>query len=99
MKDHILKLLGQREYIPSNVPELLRGLNLKPSEQQRLQRALRALEQSGQIARIKGNRYILPKLADLIPGRIQMTRQGRGFLSPDDPNLTEISRSVSNVSP
>jgi ribonuclease R len=91
MDDKILKQLGRRDYVPANVPELLRGLKMAPNQQQNLQKSLRMLEHSGQIARTKGNRYILSKEADLIPGRIQITRQGRGFLAPDDPKLGEIS--------
>jgi len=87
----LLALLGARDYLPSNVPELLIALGLDPARQQDLQRVLRALEQTGRIARIKGNRYIQPLEADLIPGRIRMTRQGRGFLQPDDPTLKEIA--------
>ncbi len=52
---------------------------------------LRALEQSGRVARIKGNRYIEPREADLIPGSIRMNRAGKGFLQPDDPALKEIA--------
>lgn len=91
MTDQILKLLKRRDYVPANVPELLRALKLQANQQQSLQKVLRTLERSGQIARIKGNRYILPIEADLIPGRIQITRQGRGFLKPDDPTLGEIA--------
>ena len=91
MEDQILLLLGREDYIPLNVPELLRQLNLPPNQQQELQRVLRELEQSGQIARIKGNRYIIPREADLIPGRIRINRQGKGFLQPDDPGLKEIA--------
>lgn len=89
--ESLLKLLGQKSYVPSNVPELLRLLRLAPPRQQELQTALRELEQSGQIARIKGNRYTLPGEADLIPGRIRMNRQGKGFLIPDDGSLKEIA--------
>jgi ribonuclease R len=53
------------------------------------------LEQVGQVARIKGNRYIQPREADLIPGRIRMNRQGKGFLQPDDTGLKEIAISES----
>ena len=91
MEEQILRLLGQRDYVPLNVPELLRQLHLPPNRQQYLQQALRGLEQSGQIARVKGNRYIRPRDADLIPGRIRITRGGRGFLQPDDPALKEIA--------
>ena len=98
MNDDIIKLLGRSNYIPSNVPELLRLLRLERNQQQRLQNALKSLERVGQIARIKGNRYILPNLADLIPGRIMMTRQGRGYLIPDDSNLGEIAVSADSTS-
>ena len=66
MEDKILKLLGRKEYTPSNVPELLRRLHLPAHRQQELQEALRALEQSGQVLRTKGNRYIQSRAADLV---------------------------------
>ncbi|MEI8290715.1 MAG: ribonuclease R [Verrucomicrobiota bacterium] len=90
MDDQVLKLLGRADYIPANVPELLRQLRWSPARQQELQRELRGLEQSGQITRTKGNRYIPSREADLIPGRIQINRQGKGFLQPDDAELKEI---------
>lgn len=90
MEEQILKLFGQRNYSPANVPELLRHLRLSRNRQQDLQRALRVLEQSGRIVRTKGNRHILAREADLIPGRIRINRQGKGFLQPDDPALKEI---------
>jgi ribonuclease R len=91
MDQQILRILGQRDYVPANVPELLRRLRLPPNRQQDLQTVLRKLEQSGQVARIKGNRYIQPRDADLIPGRIRMNRAGNGFLQPDDAGLKEIA--------
>ena len=71
MDEQVLRLLGQKDYAPSNVPEMLRLLCLSPNRQQELQRVLRGLEHSGQIARTKGNRYILSREADLIPGLIR----------------------------
>jgi len=73
-----------------NVPQLLRALGLAPNQQQELQHVLAGLERSGQIARIKGNCYVRPLDADLVPGRIRMNRQGRGFLAADDPQSPEI---------
>jgi ribonuclease R len=90
MENQVLTLLGQKDYAPANVPELLRHLRLPPQRQQELQRVLRGLEQSGQITRTKGNRYIQSREADLVPGRIQINRQGKGFLQPDDSGLKEI---------
>ena len=91
MENQILKLLGRKNYVPANVPELLQHLKLPANQQQRLQDVLAELARTGQIARIKGNRYIRPLEADLIPGRIQITRQGRGFLTPDDEGIPEIA--------
>jgi ribonuclease R len=90
MEDKLLKLLGRKGYSPSNVPELLRLLGLRPNQQQELQLALAALEKDGQIVRTKGNRYIKAREADLIPGVIQINRQGKGFLQPDEPGLQEV---------
>ena len=90
MEEQILRLLGRRDYAPANVPELLRHLRLAPHRQQELQGVLRRLEQSGRITRTKGNRYIQSREADLVPGRIRINRQGKGFLQPDDPELKEI---------
>jgi ribonuclease R len=52
---------------------------------------LKKLEQAGEVARIKGNRYVQPREVDLIPGRIRMNRAGNGFLQPDDSSLKEIA--------
>jgi ribonuclease R len=91
MNEQIIRLLAQKYYVPANVPELLGLLRLSPSRQQELQAALQKLEQSGKVARIKGNRYVCPREADLIPGRIRMNRAGKGFLRPDDSTLKEIA--------
>jgi ribonuclease R len=90
MEDQILKLLARADYAPANVPEMLRLLRLSPKRQQELQAALRELERSGRITRTKGNRYIRSREADLIPGRIKINRQGKGYLQPDDPDMPEI---------
>jgi ribonuclease R len=91
MQERVLKLLGRRDYAPADAPQLLKALQLPPGQAQRLRRELEELERRGEVARIKGNRYVIPREADLVPGRIQITRQGRGFLLPDDPGLGEIA--------
>jgi ribonuclease R len=91
MEEKILNLLGRNNYTPSNVPELLKQLGLRPNQQQELQEALRHLEKTGRIVRTKGNRYILSREADLVPGVIRINRQGKGFLQPEDHGLQEIA--------
>jgi ribonuclease R len=86
----ISKLLSRTGYVPANVPEMLRLLGLRPNQQQELQRVLQRLEEQGQILRTKGNRYILAREADLVPGILSINRQGKGFLQPDEPGSAEI---------
>src|ERR1700742_4848426 len=97
MKDQIIRLLGQKDYVPANMPELARRLKLSIQQQPELHAALNSLEQSGRIALIKGNRYVIPREADLIPGRIRMNRAGKGFLQPDDSSLPEIAIAESDT--
>ncbi|HEY3863788.1 MAG TPA: ribonuclease R [Verrucomicrobiae bacterium] len=90
MEELILRLLARADYAPSNVPELMQAAGLRPNQQQEFQQALRALEQKGHIIRTKGNRYIQSREADLVPGRLRVNRQGKGFLDPDDSEQSEI---------
>ncbi|HEX5219550.1 MAG TPA: ribonuclease R [Verrucomicrobiae bacterium] len=91
MEEQILGLLGRKDYSPATETELLGALNLPPDRQSQLNRILRQLERSGEITRTKGGRYIKSREADLIPGRIQINRAGKGFLQPDDAGLKEIT--------
>jgi ribonuclease R len=90
MKDKILNRLARNDYVPANASELLHLLGLSSKAQHELQQELRALVRSGHLTQTKGNRYILSQEADLIPGRLRINRQGKGFLLPDDPGLKEI---------
>ena len=91
MQDRILKLLRRRDYVPADARQLRADLDLASRHARRLKRELEELERRGEIARIKGDRYVLPREADLVPGRIQIMRQGRGFLLPDEAGLGEIA--------
>jgi len=91
MDKKILGLLASADYVPSNVPELLSQLGMTPKQQQVLQGMLKSLLKQGKILQTKGNRYIIAKEADLVPGVIQITRGGRGFVQPVEPGIGEIS--------
>jgi ribonuclease R len=91
MEDRILKLLGHKRYEASTLAELLHRLSLPQEQDTRLQRCLRELERDGRVVRIKGGRYLSRDSASLVAGRIQITKAGRGFLTPDDAAIPEIS--------
>ena len=90
MEENILGLLARRDYVPLKAAELARTLELTPENERAFRKALQALEHTGRITRTKADRYVRSLEADLIPGRIQITRQGRGYLQPDDPGLKEL---------
>ena len=81
MEQRILNLLGQKDYVPLTAENLQRHLRLSHRPAEEFLTTLHKLEQTGQIVRIKNGRYIRPREADLIPGRIRINRQGKGFLA------------------
>jgi ribonuclease R len=90
MEQRILNLLAQKDYVPLTAENLQRHLRLTHRPAEEFLATLHKLEQTGQIIRIKNGRYVRPREADLIPGRIRMNRAGKGFLQPDDADLREI---------
>jgi ribonuclease R len=91
MRDEIIRLLEQKNYVPLSAENLMRHLRVAPDREPEFNRTLRKLERDGEIACIKGARYVRASDADLIPGRIRMNRAGKGFLQPDDANIKEIA--------
>lgn len=90
LEERILRTLRRARSRPLTAVELCRRLGTPAVDAAMLRAALERLEQHGRIARIKDDRYVLPLDADLVPGRIRINRQGKGFLQPDDPRLPEI---------
>jgi ribonuclease R len=91
MEKQITKHLGHKRYSPATLSELLRQLNLTSEDETSLQRSLREMERSGLVVRLKGGRYLSSQSTSLVTGRIQITKGGRGFLTPDDPARSEIA--------
>jgi ribonuclease R len=91
MEKRIIKLLGQADYRPSNLQQLTGKLHLKPDQQTELLVTLTDMEKRGLVLVTKQDRYIIAREADLIPGIIQITRGGKGFVQPDQPGIPEIA--------
>jgi ribonuclease R len=88
--DLILRRFASPDYRPTTSEVLITMLSINERERAGFLQALAELETQGRILRTKNNRYIAAEEADLIPGIIQLTRQGRGFVQPDTPGLKEI---------
>jgi ribonuclease R len=91
MREQIIRLLEEKNYVPLSAENLCRQLGVTPEREPEFNRTLRKLEREGEVARIKADRYIRPSEADLVPGRIRMNRAGKGFLAPDDSAVKEIA--------
>jgi ribonuclease R len=90
-EDLILRRLAQRDYRPTTGEVLITLLSIPETQRREFLDALASLETQGRIVRTKNDRYIEAEEADLVPGIIQLTRQGRGFVQPDAPGLKEIA--------
>jgi ribonuclease R len=90
IREQILALLASPNYRPLDKSELAKALGRKSGVRMGLNQALRELERSGEIARIRKNRYVLPAEADLVTGTLSIHQAGYGFLitqKPGDPDI------------
>src|SRR6266436_4506484 len=97
LRRQILALLGGRDYRPLDKIEIGRKLSLKSSERIALRKMLCELERSGEIARIRKNRYVLPAEADLVTGKLSIHQAGYGFLTSETPGQADIFIAAENT--
>jgi ribonuclease R len=81
--EQIFALLSRKDYRPLNKIEIARKIGVSGSARVALRKTLRDLERSGEIARIRKDRYVLPAEADLVTGRLSVHPAGFGFLTPE----------------
>jgi ribonuclease R len=79
-EERLLELLGSPRYQPLNKTELANRLQITLDERSRFRRLLNDLETLGKITRIRKDRYVLPKEADLMVGVLQVNSDGFGYL-------------------
>jgi ribonuclease R len=97
IREQILALLASPEYRPLDKSELAKALGRKSGVRMGLNRALRELERSGEIARIRKNRYVLPAEADLVTGTLSIHQAGYGFLITEKPGEPDIFVAAENT--
>ena len=97
IREKILALLRADDYRPLDRIEIARKLGLKSNQQVALRKALRELEHSGEIVRIRKNCYVLPAEADLVTGKLSLHQVGYGFLSPETAGQPDIFIAAENT--
>jgi ribonuclease R len=80
VEQRLLEFLGTPQYQPLNKTELAKELEVPLNERAKFRRLLNDLETGGKITRIRKDRYVLPKEADLMVGVLQVNPDGFGYL-------------------
>src|SRR5213593_4512011 len=97
IREQVLALLSRKDYRPLNKIDIARKLGLTASERVALRKSLRELEQAGEIARIRKNRYVLPAEADLVTGKLSIHQAGYGFLTSEMSGQPDIFIAAENT--
>src|SRR5438132_3582815 len=97
IREQILALLVSPNYRPLDKRELAKALGRKSGVRMGLNQALRELERSGEIARIRKNRYVLPAEADLVTGTLSIHQAGFAFLTTGTPGQPDIFVAAENT--
>src|SRR5438445_1230984 len=97
IREKIRALLARKDYRPLDKIDIAHKLGLTGGERVTLRKILRELERSGEIARIRKNRYVLPAEADLVTGTLSIHQAGYGFLIIETPGEPDIFIAAENT--
>src|SRR5213075_1236643 len=97
LRAEILRLIQQPKYRPLDKIEIADALGYGAARRNEVRRALRDLEEDGEIARIRKNRYVLPDSADLVTGTLSVHEAGYAFLTDEKPGQTDLFISAENT--
>jgi ribonuclease R len=97
LREQILRLLSAPKYRPLDNVELGKALGRKSGVKMGLNALLREMEQAGEIARIRKNRYVLPSEADLVTGTLHVHQAGYAFLPREKPGEQDLFISAENT--
>src|SRR5437660_5072826 len=97
IRDQIFALLSRKDYRPLNKIEIARKIGVSGRARVALRRMLRDLERSGEIARIRKDRYVLPVEADLVTGKLSIHPVGYGFLAQEKSGEPDVFIAAENI--
>jgi ribonuclease R len=96
-REQVLALLARKDYRPLNKIEIARKLGASGRARVALRKILRELERTGEIARIRKDRYVLPAEADLLSGKLSIHPAGYGFLLSEKAGESDVFIAAENV--
>ncbi|MBV9008401.1 MAG: ribonuclease R, partial [Verrucomicrobia bacterium] len=97
LRGQILRLLRAPKYRPLDKKEIADALGYSAAQRNEVRRTLRDLEQAGEIARIRKNRYVLPNEADLVTGTLSVHEAGYAFLTNEKAGEPDLFIAAENT--
>src|SRR6476661_4497804 len=97
LRAEILRLIRDPKYRPLDKIEIANALGYGAAQRNEVRRALRDLEQEGEIARIRKNRYVQPDAADLVTGTLSVHEAGYAFLTNEKPGQSDLFIAAENT--
>lgn len=90
LRERVLELLRKSDYQPLDKVDLSRKLDMHSSERRKLREVLRALEDEGAIVRTSKGRFLLPEIADMAAGTLQVHGGGNAHLLSETKGVKDI---------
>jgi ribonuclease R len=97
LRSEILQLIRDPKYRPLDKLEIADALGYGAARRNEVRRSLRDLENEGEIARIRKNRYVLPDTADLVTGTLSVHEAGYAFLTNEKPGQADLFIAAENT--
>ena len=97
LKAELLRVMGAPDYRPLDKVELSKALDWPSERRSELRKVLQALEQAGEITRIRKDRYVLPQTADLLTGILQVHQNGNAHLLSEKRGQPDAFISTANL--
>jgi ribonuclease R len=89
VRKRILGVMQEETYRPLKQHEIAAVLGLVEAERPDLRSQLKQMASEGIVELLKGNRWALPRPAELLEGRLHMTDKGFGFVIHDSEDLPD----------
>lgn len=83
LRERIIALMQAEDYIPQSKNELSKILGIAKKDRRKLDTELRRFLSNGDLIIIKGDRYCIPRDANLLTGSIRFRQSGSAFVLPD----------------
>jgi ribonuclease R len=97
LRGQILQLIRDPKYRPLDKTEIADALGYNASRRSEIRPLLRELEQEGEIARIRKNRFVLPDTADLVTGTLTVHEAGYAFLTNEKAGQADLFIAAENT--